>query len=107
MHRSLVEVFDIPDSDRTQRMYELKAENFEIPAGKTENIILIEITIFPGRSEKTKRALYREIVDNLVRRLNISEKEITIVLNEPALVNWGIKGGKSAADVGIGFNLKI
>lgn len=58
VHAALVEAFDIPEDDRTQRLIEHDPENFEIPPGGSENYALVEITAFPGRSQTAKRALY-------------------------------------------------
>lgn len=55
VHDGLMEAFQIPDDDRTQRIVEHDAENFEIPPGSSDRYTLIEITAFPGRSAEAKR----------------------------------------------------
>ncbi len=50
VHQALIQALKIPDRDRTQRLYELDADNFENQPGKTDNAALIEITMFKGRS---------------------------------------------------------
>lgn len=106
VHDSLVAVFKIPDHDRNQRIIEVPPGNLECPAGKAENFITIEMTVFPGRSLQAKRALYQEIVSRL-KRLEIRGDDILIVLNEPPLDNWGIRGGCPASEVDIGFKLDV
>jgi phenylpyruvate tautomerase PptA (4-oxalocrotonate tautomerase family) len=98
--------FKIPDHDRNQRIIEIRPENLEYPPGRTENFITIEMTVFPGRSLQAKKALYREIVSRL-QRLGIQGDDILIVLNEPPLENWGIRGGYPASEVDIGFEIKV
>lgn len=95
IHNALVTAFKMPNEDRIQRLYELDRENFEYSINKTENITLIEITIFEGRSKETKEILYKEIVNNLKEKCNIEGNDIIIVLNEPPMYNWGLKGGIS------------
>jgi hypothetical protein len=32
---------------------------------------------------------------------------VLVVLHEPPLVNWGIRGGKAGSDVPLGFKLDV
>lgn len=66
----------------------------------------MEITLFAGRSLEAKRALYREIVERL-GRFGVAANDITIVLHEVALDNWGIRGGKPASEVDLGFKVDV
>jgi len=106
IHSALVEALQIPDWDRTQRLIEHEAEDFEIPPGKTERYTLIEITMFPGRSLDAKRRLYRALVQNL-GALGIAASDTFIVLHEPPMENWGIRGGVPASEVEIGFKVDV
>ena len=107
VHKALVRALKIPDRDRTQRLYELDADNFENQPGKTDNAALIEITIFKGRSSEAKKELYRAIINILSKNPGIRGEDITIVLNEQPLENWGIRGGKPANEVDIGFKIDV
>lgn len=107
VHQALVDCFKIPDDDRMQRLYELEKEDFEISSNKTENFILIELTIFKGRSLEAKKSLYKAMVDNLEKALGIKRTDVLIVINEPSLENWGVAGGKPATDVDLGFKIDI
>lgn len=107
VHLALVEAIKIPDHDRLQRLYELDKDNFETPPNKTDDVTLIEITMFKGRSTAAKKALYKFIVNNLASNPGINGNDIVIVLHEPPLENWGIKGGRPANEVDLGFNIKV
>lgn len=107
VHAALAESLKIPDHDRTQRLYELDPAHFEIPPSKTENVTLIEITMFKGRSTEAKKKLYRAIVRNLAESPGIEGNDITIVLHELPLENWGIRGGKPASEVDLGFKVDV
>jgi len=106
VHAGLVEAFGIPEDDRTQRLIEHDPENFEIPPGQSENYTLVEITAFPGRSPTAKQALYKAIVRNL-GEVGVPADDILIVLDEPAMGNWGVRGGQSADEVNLGFPLDV
>lgn len=107
IHSALVEAFRIPDWDRMQRLYELERENFETATSKTERFTLIEITAFHGRSIEAKKSLYSAIIRNLGQSPGINGHDITIVLHEPPLENWGIRGGRPANEVDLGFKVKV
>lgn len=106
VHNSLVAAFKIPDHDRNQRIVEIQPDNFEYPPGRTANFVTVEMTVFPGRSLQAKKALYQEIVSRL-QRIEIHGDDILIVLNEPPLENWGIRGGYPASEIDIGFKINV
>lgn len=107
VHDALVETTKIPDYDRFQRIYELDEDNFEVPESKTNNVTLIEIVMFQGRSYEAKKALYKAINHNLTSNPGIIGDDIIIVLIEPPLENWGINGGNPANEVELGFNINV
>ena len=106
IHAALMEAFRIPENDRNQRIFEFEPENFDVPEGKTSNYTLIEITAFPGRSLDAKRKLYQTIVQNL-NKLDIQPNDLMIVLKEPPLDNWGVRGGIPASEIDLGFKLDV
>jgi 4-oxalocrotonate tautomerase family enzyme len=69
--------------------------------------ILIEITLFSGRTAETKKNLFRSIVDSLHSKLAIDKDAVFIVLNEQPRENWGIRGGIPASEIGLGFKVDI
>jgi len=100
------EALQVPEDDRQIRYIEHKPEHFAVPPGKTANYTFVEITLFPGRSLDAKRKLYQAIVRRF-GELGIRPSDIFIVLNEPALDNWGIRGGVPASEIDIGFKLDV
>ncbi|MGE5386881.1 MAG: tautomerase family protein [Betaproteobacteria bacterium] len=100
------EALKVPEGDRNIRYIEHRPEHFATPPGKTENYTFVEILLFPGRSLAAKRALYQEIVRRF-GELGIAADDIIIVLNEPPLENWGIRGGIPASEVDLGFKLNV
>jgi phenylpyruvate tautomerase PptA (4-oxalocrotonate tautomerase family) len=80
--------------------------DFSAPPDKSDKYTLIEITLFTGRSIEAKRKLYRAIVRNL-SALGVPPMDIKIVLVEVATENWGVRGGKAASDIDLGFEIKV
>ena len=107
VHSALVEAFQIPDSDRHQQLYELDRDHFEISEGKSDQFVLVEIIAFQGRSLDAKRKLYAAIVRNFGEAPGISGDDILIIIHEPPMENWGLRGGKPANEVDLGFKVTV
>ncbi len=107
VHKALVQSFKLPEHDRFQMLYELENDCFEAPLSKTDNVTVIEVEAFKGRSNEAKKQLYKAIVDNLADNPGIKGDDITIVLHEPSLENWGIRGGKPASEAELGFKIDV
>jgi phenylpyruvate tautomerase PptA (4-oxalocrotonate tautomerase family) len=107
VHRALVDSFKIPEDDRNQRLYELDPEHFEYSAGKTEDCVIVELTVFKGRSLDAKRQLYKAIADNLGQAVGLKRTDVLIVLNEQPLDNWGVRGGVPASEANLGYKIDV
>jgi phenylpyruvate tautomerase PptA (4-oxalocrotonate tautomerase family) len=106
VHSSLREAFKIPKNDRSIRFHEYPSDDFQVAPDKTENFILVEITMFAGRSLQAKKELYQGIVNKL-GKLGILASDVFIVLHEVPLENWGIRGGIPASEVDLGFKIGV
>jgi phenylpyruvate tautomerase PptA (4-oxalocrotonate tautomerase family) len=107
VHAALVEAFLIPDHDRHQQLLELDADHFEIPSAKSEQFVVVEIIAFQGRSLDAKRKLYAAIVRNFGNSPGIVGDDVMIILHEPPKENWGIRGGRPASEVDVGFKVDV
>ena len=92
VHNALVNSLGIEEWDRFQRIIEYDKESFEIPEGKTNDFMIIELTIFPGRSKEQKKAAIETIAFDLNSKLGIALTDIFIVINDPPMENWGLAG---------------
>ncbi|MFZ6847972.1 tautomerase family protein [Undibacterium sp. RuRC25W] len=99
------EALKVPTDDKQIRYIEHKPEHCPVPPGKTENYTFVEFLLFPGRSLEAKRRLYQGIVQRF-GLMGITPSDILIVLHEPPLENWGIRG-LPASEVDLGFNLHV
>ena len=105
VHAALVEAFRIPERDRHQILHEHAPEHFD--SAKGPGATIVELSVFAGRTTDAKRRLYAAIVRNLERAPGIAPTDVLIVLHEPPLECWGIRGGKAATDVAIGFAVDV
>ncbi len=104
VHAALVEAFRIPDADRNQLLHEYAEPDLEARHGP--GAVFVELVVFPGRTPDAKRKLYAAVAANLARA-GVDPERLLVVLHEPPLVNWGIRGGQAASDVQIGFALDV
>ena len=92
IHAGLMESIGIEDWDRFQRIVEIPKEDFETALGKTDDFMIIEVTIFPGRTREQKRKAIETITSRLGNSLGVAPTDIFIVINEPPIENWGMGG---------------
>ncbi len=105
VHAALVDAFRIPESDRNQILHEHAPEHFE--SGHGPGFTLVEATVFPGRTAEAKKRLFAAAARNLEAGAEVDPAQVVIVLHEPGLECWGIRGGKPATEVAIGFELDV
>ena len=94
VHNGLVMSLGIEDWDRFQRIVEFDECDFETAPEKTENFMIIEVSLFPGRTKEQKKMAIEMITSNLVTALSIMPTDVFIVINEPPLENWGMGGNQ-------------
>ena len=92
VHQGLMESLGISDWDRFQRIIEFDRSDFEIPSEKTDCFMIIELTLFPGRTKEQKRAAIEIITAKLRDALSIAPEDIFIIITEPPFENWGMAG---------------
>lgn len=106
VHEALVEAIRIPHDDRSLVLVEHDPECFTTPPQRGESYMLVQITLFAGRSLDAKRALYKAIVAKLAA-LGVPPLDIKITLIEVPMENWGIRGGHAASDIDLGFEVRV
>lgn len=106
IHAGIVDALRTPEDDKILRLVEHMPAHFAIPAVASGRYTHIEITMFAGRTLTTKRALYKAIVDRL-RPFDVPENDIKIILIEVSPDSVGMRGGRAACDLDIGYEIKV
>ena len=101
VHRAMVETIDVPERDRFQLLTEhepgdLVYDSSYLGVARTDNIVVIQITISAGRSLEKKRALYRAIAANLRKAVGLRPGDAWINLVEVAKENWSFGDGAAS-----------
>jgi 4-oxalocrotonate tautomerase len=97
VHRALVETIDVPARDRFQLLTEhepgdLVYDSEYLGIARSDNIVIIQITLNTGRTLEKKRKLYRRIAHNL-GELGVRREDVLINLVEVAKENWSFGNG--------------
>jgi phenylpyruvate tautomerase PptA (4-oxalocrotonate tautomerase family) len=92
IHRALVETIDVPELDRFQILTEHEPGDLVYDPGflgiaRTNDIVIVQITISVGRTLAQKRALFRRIAEHLAA-LGVRREDAWINLVEVAKENW-------------------
>lgn len=99
---ALVAALGVPPHDAFIRLCPYASATARLPARHGPLFTFIEVQLFPGRSEATKRCLYRELCERL-QALGIPGADLVIALVEIARENWGLQGGRPASEIDPGF----
>jgi hypothetical protein len=106
MRAATVEALRIPADALVLRLVEHPMECFAVPNGAAERYTHIVIQMFAGRSLLAKRALYQAIVRNL-EPFGVRPGDVRIILNDIPLENVGMRGGRPAADLELGYEVRV
>jgi phenylpyruvate tautomerase PptA (4-oxalocrotonate tautomerase family) len=95
-----------PPEDKVLRLIEHAAADFVTPQALGATFTRIEITLFAGRSRAAKRALYQAMVRNRAG-FGMPPDDVKVVLVEVPTENVGIRGGKPASEVELGYEVRL
>jgi phenylpyruvate tautomerase PptA (4-oxalocrotonate tautomerase family) len=100
IHRALVETIDVPALDRFQVLTEhepgdLVYDPDYLGIARTNDIVIVQITLSAGRTLAQKRKLFRRIADNLAA-LGVRREDAWINLVEVAKENWSFGLGEAS-----------
>jgi len=92
IHSCLVDALAIPQEKRFHRFFPLPPEDFIYPADRTDRYVIIEISLFEGRTPDAKRHLLRLLASRVSAALGTTPQDIEVTLSETPRANWSIRG---------------
>jgi hypothetical protein len=87
VHASVIEVLHVSSEKRFHRFFPMDKTDFYYPSDRSENYLIIEISMFHGRSVETKKQFIRLLIKNINEKLNIT------ILKSQFLKRLNITGG--------------
>ena len=99
IHQAIVEIFEIPVSDRFQVVTQLDygsiiAEDAGLGFDRTEGVVMVQIFTQRGRTDAQKQRLYAQIASNLVLN-GVLEQDIFIGYQENGPQDWSFGFGRA------------
>lgn len=82
---------EYPKEKKFQRFISLDQADFIYPEDRTENYIILEISMFEGRSAAAKKQLIQTLFQN-IEAVGIAPHSVEITIFETPKENWGIRG---------------
>jgi len=100
IYDAMIETLGVPADDRFQVITEHPRENLVADPGylgiiRTEDCVLIQVTLNAGRTVEVKRAFYRAVADGLHQRLGLRREDVFISLVEVPKENWSFGNGEA------------
>lgn len=92
IHEALVDSLNYPVEKKFQRFISLATNDFIYPENRSDNYLIIEISMFEGRSKEAKKHLIQLIFTYIQQQCGISPQDVEITIFETPKVNWGIRG---------------
>jgi 4-oxalocrotonate tautomerase len=98
VYRAMRAVFDVPDEDRFMTITEHDEDNFSysksyLGIARSDDLVMIQLTVNNTRTVEKKKALYRAIVENLTADPGLRGEDILINLIEVLPENWSFGNG--------------
>jgi phenylpyruvate tautomerase PptA (4-oxalocrotonate tautomerase family) len=92
IHDAVMTALEYPPEKKFHRFISLDLSEFIYPDDRSDKYIIIEISMFEGRSVEAKKSLIKGIYSNIGKRVLISPQDIEITIFETPKENWGIRG---------------
>jgi 4-oxalocrotonate tautomerase len=101
VHRAMVETINVPAEDRFQILTEHPSDRLVydkkyLGIERTDDIVVIQITLNAGRTLDQKRALYRDLAEKLSRDPGLRKQDILVSLVEVPKENWSFGNGEAS-----------
>jgi phenylpyruvate tautomerase PptA (4-oxalocrotonate tautomerase family) len=99
VYGGIVGVFKAPDGDRFMVINEHAPENFVfdphfLGIERSPDLIMIQVTSTVGNTKEQKLAFFRQLVDELNRRLNVRREDVFINLVFIDREDWSFGNGE-------------
>jgi len=100
VHRALVEGMDAPAQDRFQVITEHPAGGLiydpaYLGVQRTDNFVMVQITLSTGRKLAQKRKLFKRMAEILAEKPGLRPQDLMVSLVEVAWENWSFGNGEA------------
>lgn len=106
IHRAVIEALAYPPEKRFHRFLLLDEADFIHPADRSERYLIIEVSLFEGRSVAAKKQLIRLLFGYIEAATGIAAQDIEITIFETPRHAWGIRG-LPGDELGLSYDVAV
>ena len=101
VYTAMVEILKAPRGDRFQVITEhddvdLVYDPYFLGINRSKDIIFIQLTLAEGRTTEQKRGFYKQVVDDLHKRLGIRREDVFFSLVGTGRDDWSFGNGEAS-----------
>lgn len=78
----MVEALKSPENKRAHRFFPMDKSDFYYPEGRSDNYIVIEISMMEGRSEEARKLLIHTLFSKIETGVGIAPVDVEIMISE-------------------------
>jgi len=97
LYHAMRDALDVPEDDAFMSITEHEPANFRCGRGygvaRSEDAVMIQITVFASRTPEQKKALYRQIADRLGANPGIRPEDVFVNVLDAPKENWSVGHG--------------
>ena len=98
IQRALIAEFNVPEDDIFMVITEHDDSNIVydrnyLGIARSDDLVLIQLTVTNSRTQEQKKALYKRIADNLAEHPGVRREDVFINLVEVLKENWSFGNG--------------
>jgi len=92
INSAVIETMAFPADDRYQIIHQLDEECLELQERKGDRVMM-HLVMRAGRSNKSKQAFYKKVVENLKANPGIPPENVLITITENYDIDWSFASG--------------
>jgi 4-oxalocrotonate tautomerase len=101
VYTAMVEILKAPRGDRFQVITEhddvdLVYDPYFLGINRSKDIIFIQLTLAEGRTVEQKRGFYKQVVDDLHKRLGVRREDVFFSLVGTGRDDWSFGNGEAS-----------
>jgi phenylpyruvate tautomerase PptA (4-oxalocrotonate tautomerase family) len=106
IHGAVIEALAYPPEKRFHRFILLDDADFVYPSDRSERYLIIEVSLFEGRSVEVKKRLIRQLYERVASAAGIAPQDIEITIFETPRHAWGIRG-LPGDEIGLNYKVEL
>ncbi|HQR50393.1 MAG TPA: tautomerase family protein [Methylophilaceae bacterium] len=92
INAAVIETMGFPDDDRYQVIHQLAPECLQLQTREGDRVMM-HLVMRAGRSNKSKQAFYKKVVENLANNPGIPPANVLITITENHDIDWSFRDG--------------